>query len=184
MAALLPLSGLSALYLQPNQPPGTVGLAWDLSPDPSAVGTKIYYGTSPRVYTSFYDAGTKSACNIDGLVRGITYYFTAVAYTSDGLESDFSNEVFATPPRPPAPIPDLTATNVPVARVALQSAPSPSGPFKTFAEVGGAELKEPGYFRSVVTIDKGSAGLTPGPMAKATLNKKTKKKMTPPLPAK
>jgi hypothetical protein len=44
------------------------------------------------------DAGPHTSNNIVGLNAGVTYYFAVTAYTSDGLESAFSDEVSFTAP--------------------------------------------------------------------------------------
>lgn len=65
-------------------------------------GYKLYWGTSPGVYTNVMTApcincpipiagATERACV--ALSPGNTYYFAVTAFDTDGNESDFSNEV-------------------------------------------------------------------------------------------
>ncbi|HSU57070.1 MAG TPA: Ig-like domain-containing protein [Candidatus Dormibacteraeota bacterium] len=64
---------------------------WDASPD--AAGYRIYQGTTSRSYSSIVDAGNVTQLSPSNLTFGVTYYFTATAYDTNGVESDFSDEV-------------------------------------------------------------------------------------------
>jgi hypothetical protein len=52
-------------------------------------GFKVYYGTTPGVYTSIV-VGNTTSFRFDGLLVGTTYYFTVTAYDANGIESDYS----------------------------------------------------------------------------------------------
>lgn len=91
------------LVTRQDAPPGSVGLAWDPSPSAEVVGYNIYYGVGSGVYTNVVKLGNVTNATVSGLVRGVTYFFAATAVARDGLESEFSNEVSYTAPRPPAP---------------------------------------------------------------------------------
>ena len=76
-----------------------ITVMWDMptnnvdgTPLTDLAGAKIYYGTESRVYTEVVDAGNTNTLTVTGLVEGVTYYFTATAYNTAGLESDFCNE--------------------------------------------------------------------------------------------
>lgn len=73
---------------------GGVVLNWDASPDASAVGYRIYYGGASGNYTNSATVGNVTNATFSGLSDGTTYYFAAVAYTTEGYESPFSNEIF------------------------------------------------------------------------------------------
>ena len=77
---------------------GVLYLQWAPVLDPGLAGYKIYYGTSPRVYTDSVDVGNVSRFIMrDLLQNGITYYVAAKAYNVYNTESIFfSNEVSAT----------------------------------------------------------------------------------------
>ncbi|HEX5220637.1 MAG TPA: Ig-like domain-containing protein [Verrucomicrobiae bacterium] len=77
---------------------GSVTLAWDASPDASAVGYRIYYGPASGVYTNSATVGNVTSATLTGLVDGATYFFAATAYNSTGDESLFSNEANYTVP--------------------------------------------------------------------------------------
>jgi hypothetical protein len=115
-----------------------VTLEWCPSPDSWVSGYKIHYGTGQttnwtpdiigysdtnnpcsgvvvtngsnwlRVYTMVVDIGTNRTCTITNLTIGVTYYFAATAYDSNGLESLPSNEVSytvpVTPTNPPSKV--------------------------------------------------------------------------------
>jgi hypothetical protein len=75
---------------------GTATLAWS-APTTNVDGTqlttlagyKVYYGTTPGVYTSIV-VGNVSSYQVVGLTNGQTYYFTVTAYDTQGIESDFA----------------------------------------------------------------------------------------------
>jgi hypothetical protein len=76
-----------------NAPPQSATLAWDLSaPSTDVAGYFIYYGASTRSYTNRLEVGLATNAAVSNLVAGTTYYFATTAYTSSGLESDYSNE--------------------------------------------------------------------------------------------
>lgn len=69
-------------------------LVWD--PVAGAVGYKVYVGTQSGVYTQTNDVGNVTQISINGLKNtGLTNYFVVTAYSSIGLESDFSSETNA-----------------------------------------------------------------------------------------
>ncbi len=77
-----------------NVPPPSVTLAWDAStPGTNVAGYTIYYGASPGNYTNQVEVGLATAGVVSNLVAGRTYYFAVTAYSSEGLESDYSSEV-------------------------------------------------------------------------------------------
>jgi hypothetical protein len=98
---------------------GTATLAWDPSAGTNVIANyKIYYGTASRTYTNAASAGAATTLSISNLVGGITYYFSATAVDTSGLESDYSVEASALIPasKPPSdttftPISVVTAPN-------------------------------------------------------------------------
>lgn len=72
-----------------------VKLSWEESSGGIVAGYKVYYGTASRTYQSCLDAGTSTSIEIDGLTRGITYYFAVRAYDYSGTESTYSEEIQA-----------------------------------------------------------------------------------------
>ena len=82
-----------------------VTLEWDPSPDSWVAGYAIHYGTMSSNYMIRLDVGNSTTCTITNLSQGVTYYFVATAYTSDGQESLPSNEVAYTVP--------IISTNIP-----------------------------------------------------------------------
>jgi hypothetical protein len=80
----------------PDTTTGTAILSWvaptsnvDGTPLTDLAGFKVYYGTTPGVYTSI-DVGNATSHHIVGLTKGQTYYFTVTAYDSSSYESDFA----------------------------------------------------------------------------------------------
>lgn len=80
-----------------------VTLAWDPSNDPAVTGYRVHFGLEPGNYSASMDAGNEATATIEGLETGLIYFFAATAYTADGLESGFSNEVSHQIPVPPLP---------------------------------------------------------------------------------
>ncbi len=76
----------------------SVTLEWDPNTEPDLAGYKVYYGTAPRTYGTPITLGKVTTYTVTGLTPGTTYYFAVTAYNTAGLESGFSNEVFATIP--------------------------------------------------------------------------------------
>jgi hypothetical protein len=76
----------------------SVTLAWNGETNTTVAGYRLYQGASSRNYSSTTDAGTQTQVPVPGLVAGKTYYFAVTAYSSSGVESDFSSEVGYTVP--------------------------------------------------------------------------------------
>lgn len=156
IALLILTSALSlsaATYLQPTNPPAKVLLGWTENPDPIVTGYRVYWGVATRSYTNFVAVGTTNVAAVTGLTRGTQYYFAATSVASNAvetLESVFSGEAIWTPPVPPAPPSGFGASNTTV-RVTLQMAPTPLGPWTTYAMLGTA-TDSPGFYRSMVSI--------------------------------
>ena len=78
---------------------GSITLAWDAptentdeSPLTDLAGYKIYYGTSPGLYSESVDVGDVNQTTISNLPPG-EWCFASIAYNSSGNESGFSEEV-------------------------------------------------------------------------------------------
>jgi hypothetical protein len=76
--------------------PGDVTLAWDANTETDIAAYRIHYGLASRNYDRVLDAGNNTTCVVTGLEQGQTYYFAATALNTEGMESDFSNEVSTT----------------------------------------------------------------------------------------
>jgi len=71
----------------------SVSLVWDENTEPDVEGYKIYYGLSSRNYDTSVDVGNQTTCTLTDLDADTTYYIAATAYNTQGMESNFSNEV-------------------------------------------------------------------------------------------
>jgi fibronectin type 3 domain-containing protein len=99
VSALLLTCSINTQAVNPTNPPPSVTLAWDQSPSSTnyVIGSyNLYYGPASGVYTNRVSVlGVTNTTNmVTNLVRGATYYFAATAVATNGLESDYSNEVF------------------------------------------------------------------------------------------
>ena len=94
------LAVLSVFLLTPQPcPAAQITLAWDPSPEPAVTGYRVYYGPSSYYYTAVVDVGNQTVLTISGLLPGVTYFFSATAYSeSTGDESYFSGEIAYTVP--------------------------------------------------------------------------------------
>lgn len=70
----------------------SISLAWDPNPEGQAAGFKLYWGMASGNYSSSTNVGTNTTWTLSGLPYG-TNYFAATSYDTNGVESDFSNEV-------------------------------------------------------------------------------------------
>ena len=70
-----------------------VTLEWNAVIHPLLEGYRVYYGTSSGDYDVTLDVGNWTSCTIADLEDDETYYFAVTAYSTEGEESDFSNEV-------------------------------------------------------------------------------------------
>lgn len=82
---------------------GNVTLAWDASTGTNIIGYRLYWGNASRTYNHVINAGNVTQATAAGIIAGVPCYFAATVYTSDGLESDFSDEVSHTVPSTNSP---------------------------------------------------------------------------------
>lgn len=82
-----------------------VTLAWDANTESNLAGYKLHYNTvkAGPPYTTTVDVGNVLEYTFDGLdLDTFNYWFVATAYSVEGFESGFSNEVTTKPPGAPA----------------------------------------------------------------------------------
>jgi hypothetical protein len=75
-----------------------VTVAWDPSTTPDVAGYILYFGTNSGAYSDLVVGGPTTVAIAPGLLEGVTYYFAATAYTTNGVESDQSDELSYTIP--------------------------------------------------------------------------------------
>lgn len=85
----------------------SVTLGWD--PVSGVSGYKVYQGGASHAYTNSVDAGNTTQKTLSPLIAGRTYYFAVTAYSSTGVESDYSAEISYTVPTSTAPVIALTS---------------------------------------------------------------------------
>lgn len=91
-----------------------VSLIWDANTEAELGGYEILYGTQTGSYNVVEDVGNVTLHTVAGLAEGTTYYFVARAYdTTKTVFSDYSNEVNASIPFPPAaPTADMSLSPI------------------------------------------------------------------------
>jgi hypothetical protein len=78
-----------------------VALAWDASPCACAASYRLYYGTNTRSYQFVTNTSLMLTQSVV-LPHGGRWFFAATVVSTNGLESDFSNEVsWESKPTPP-----------------------------------------------------------------------------------
>jgi Divergent InlB B-repeat domain/Fibronectin type III domain len=70
-----------------------VSLAWDANTEPDLGGYKLYYGTATQAYSQVINVGKNTQVTVSNLSLGVTYFFAVTAYSLQGAESDYSNEI-------------------------------------------------------------------------------------------
>jgi hypothetical protein len=89
----------------------SVTLAWDPSSSSGIAAYRLYQGGASRTYTNVIAAGNATTATTSKLVNGSTYFFTVTAVDTNGLESDFSNEITYTVPLPTNTPPAIVLTS-------------------------------------------------------------------------
>ena len=79
----------------------SVTLAWDASPSPEVNDYRVYFGTNSRSYSFVTNAGLVLTQTVV-LPSAGRWFFAATAVATNGLESEYSNEVqWECKPEPP-----------------------------------------------------------------------------------
>jgi len=68
-----------------------ITLVWDRNPEPDIAGYNVYYGRASGEYARLVPVTDPTATI--GVKGSKTLYFAVTAYNTNGLESDFSEEV-------------------------------------------------------------------------------------------
>lgn len=73
----------------------SVTLAWNANTETNLAGYRLYWGTGTRSYSTnlLQVLAPATTATVTNLQVGYRYFFAVTAYTSDGLESDYSDEV-------------------------------------------------------------------------------------------
>jgi len=119
---------LAAVVLWMVAPPAQAGqsvtLAWNANSETNLAGYRLYWGQASRAYVSSnVVAVSATTSTVTNLVTGERYHFAVTAFTVDGLESDYSDEVvFGFKPAKPFGL---------FIQSSLQTSLSPTGPWET-----------------------------------------------------
>lgn len=75
---------------------GEITLAWEANEEQHLAGYIIYYGTTSGNYSANIDVGNATRYTLTDLQEGVTYYLAATAYSAEGHESSYSEELLVT----------------------------------------------------------------------------------------
>lgn len=119
------LFAIAILLAVASQAANSITLAWNANSETNLAGYRLYWGPASRVYTATqtvlspptlvsttFVPGTNTSTTVTNLPTGKTFYFAVTAYTTDGLESDYSEEVsFGFKPQKPGNLRLTQSTN-------------------------------------------------------------------------
>jgi hypothetical protein len=145
LGAFLLLAALSTTARAAN-----VTLAWSASTNSNIAGYIVYYGEASQTYTSSVNVGSNLSETISALTPGLTYYFSALAYDTNGDDSGFSNEATNTIPL------SLAILTQPMSETVIAGAAASL----TSANSGAAPLFIQWYFGSTAIQGATNAALT------------------------
>lgn len=138
-------------------------LEWDANSETNLSGYKVYHGQLSR-YSSMvrgYNLSTNSTTNttfaITNLVNGANW-FAVTAFDTDGLESDYSDELFLVWTNRPAKVQGVRFAP----RLNAQSAPTPTGPWSPEVQLVELELTaQSRFYRLAIAVPDSSMLLVP-----------------------
>lgn len=119
-----------------------VTIEWDRNKETNVIAYVIYRGLNAGQYDSQFNARNNVSAWIP-VLAGTRNYFAAVAVDADGLQSDYSEEVFYDAPPFPSFYAQLlreTPTTSPVGAFKIESKDSLNGPWEYHANVTNAFL--------------------------------------------
>lgn len=98
LLAIILLSAVTAFALPSTNKTSSVSVAWDpysyIHPEAGKeAGFILYYGTASGSYTWSTNVGFRTNFTFTGLLFNTTYYSAVTSYDTNGVESDFSNEI-------------------------------------------------------------------------------------------
>lgn len=70
-----------------------IWIIWDPNNEPDIAGYKVYFGKKSRVYENSINVGNVTSYNLRNLNLDTIYFFAVTAYDTNGLESDYSEEI-------------------------------------------------------------------------------------------
>ena len=89
---------------------GTIRLAWDPVGDVDLAGYRVYYGTTPGIYTDSLPVGKQTSATLPNLQDCRLYYIALKAVDSNGNESaGYSNVISGRPAPIPAAVSPVSA---------------------------------------------------------------------------
>jgi len=90
ISSLLIAAALTSAFTTMSAQAGDINVAWD--PTPGATAYRVYYGTSPGVYSASITTSSSSA-TLSGLPDCTSHYVAVKAMNGAGESEQFSNEV-------------------------------------------------------------------------------------------
>ena len=135
LAAATACLSLLILVRAATPPPSNVTLVWNRSPGTNIAGYNLYVGAATRSYTNKINTGNSTNVTIGNLTTNATYFFAATAYDSNGLESDYSNEISYRAGSGPSGTNAPPKTNVLTVNFIVRTATNILGPWTTLTNL-------------------------------------------------
>lgn len=70
-----------------------IWIIWDPNNEPDIAGYKVYFGSRSRFYENSINVGNVTSYNLRNLNLDTIYFLAVTAYDTNGLESDYSEEI-------------------------------------------------------------------------------------------
>ena len=129
-----------AIRLEATDSPTAVTLSWQYADTNQIAGFNVYDSTTSGTNNGTYEnvttvpGASATEATISNLTAGVTYYFAATAFETNGLESTYSDEVSYTIPQP--------ATNV-LITITLLTSSNLSGPWAPSVSIPPIDITNP-----------------------------------------
>lgn len=133
-------------------------LEWDANTETNIGGYKVYVGPSSRNYTTNWTTTNTTFTVTNVPVNRGSNFFAVTAFDTDGLESEYSDEVSGVFTNRPARVTGVRLTPV----LTAQSAPTPTGPWSPEVQLVELELTaQSRFYRLAIAVPESSMLMVP-----------------------
>lgn len=161
-------------------------LEWNANSETNLAGYRVYVGRASREYSTNTFTTTNTFLTLSNLVSG-TNVFAVTAFDTDGLESDFSDEVSTIVTNRPVKVKGVRFR----AQMNVQSAPTVTGPWIPVVQIAQLDTTPGSQFYRLQLASILQNNLTPPPVLPLTSGSRVGKllpapklsRQLPPFPA-